>query len=118
MTAHSLRGNHLTGSPSGGRAGPMPITTSENDIKERLSLAYVMAVAARAGCQVTEPAKDKQSIDVSVRPVSGRKVSIDLQIKATSAECLEPKDVVFPLPVKNYEDLRDPHCTAPHYLVV
>ncbi len=30
------------------------ITTSENDIKERLSIAYITAVAARAGCQVKQ----------------------------------------------------------------
>jgi hypothetical protein len=64
----------------------MVIATHANDIKERLSIAYVTAVAARAGCQITKLDVDKQSIDATVRPISGRKVSIDLQLKATSDE--------------------------------
>ncbi|MDB5479094.1 MAG: hypothetical protein JWO83_147 [Caulobacteraceae bacterium] len=96
----------------------MPIETQPNDIKERLSIAYVTAVAARAGCQISQPDIDKQSIDVTVRPVSGRKLAVDLQLKATSTECVEGGEVIFSLPVKNYDDLRDKHCTAPHFLIV
>jgi hypothetical protein len=96
----------------------MNISTSHNDIKERLSVAYVTAVAARAGCQIAKVDIDKQSIDATVRPISGRKVSIDLQLKATSADCISGTEVVFDLPVKNYDDLRDLQSTAPHYLVV
>jgi len=96
----------------------MPITTSENDIKERLSIAYVTAVAARAGCQITKLDIDKQSIDAIVKPVSGAKLQIDLQLKATSRSVLVGSEVVVDLPIKNYDDLRDPVTTAPHYLVV
>ncbi len=95
----------------------MVIATGPNDIKERLSIAYVAAVAARAGCQISKLDIDKQSVDATVRPVSGRKVSIDLQLKATSSECIRDDRVAFNLPIKNYDDLRDPHCTAPHFLV-
>lgn len=96
----------------------MVITTSSNDVKERLSIAYVTAVAARAGCQVVKLDIDKQSVDATVRPISGRKVSIDFQLKATSREGLDAETVTFPLPVKNYDDLRDVKSTAPHFLVV
>lgn len=96
----------------------MPITTQPNDIKERLSIAYVTAVAARVGCQVSKLEVDKQSIDATIRPISGRKVSIDLQLRATSKDCYQGEWVAFDLPVNNYADLRDPHCTAPHHLVV
>jgi hypothetical protein len=96
----------------------MAITTHPNDIKERLSIAYVTAVAARAGCWVSEPTKDKQSIDATVRPINGLKISIEFQVKATSGECIDGEFVVHDISVKNYNDLRDEHCTAPHYLVV
>src|SRR6266496_1205713 len=93
------------------RGRDMVIATQANDIKERLSIAYVTAVAARAGCQISKLEIDKQSIDATVRPVSGRKVLIDLQLKATSVERIKDGSLVFELPVKNYDDLRDVHCT-------
>jgi hypothetical protein len=96
----------------------MPVTTLPNDIKERLSLAYLTAVAARAGCQISHLDIDKQSIDATVRPIQGAKLVIDFQLKATSQECLEGDNVSFSLPLKNYNDLRDKDCTAPHYLLV
>lgn len=96
----------------------MVITTEPNDIKERLSIAYVTAVAARAGCQVSEPKIDKQSIDVTVKPIRGRKVSIDLQLKATSVILPVDRTISFDLPVNNYDSLRDQVCTAPHFLVL
>jgi len=96
----------------------MPIKTNSNDIKERLSIAYLTAVSARAGCQVSKLDIDKQSIDATLRPISGGKISIDFQLKATSGECLQDDFVSFELPVKNYDDLRSIHCTAPHYLIV
>jgi hypothetical protein len=94
------------------------ITTALNDIKERLSVAYVTAIAARAGCQISKLDVDKQSIDATIRPISGRKLCIDLQLKATSSDCINNGVVEFDLPVKNYDDLRDPHSTAHHYLVI
>jgi hypothetical protein len=97
----------------------MPITTSDNYIKERLSIAYVTAVAARAGCQIAKFDIDKQSIDAIVKPVSGAKLQIDLQLKATGAtDVLKDGEVVIDLPIKNYEDLSDPVSTVPHYLIV
>jgi hypothetical protein len=95
----------------------MAITTSENDIKERLSIAYVTAVAARAGCQVAKLDVDKLSVDAMVRPVSGSKALIDLQLKATSQNLMVGLEVIYDLPIKNYDDLRAP-TTNPHYLVI
>lgn len=81
-------------------------------------MAYVTAVAARAGCQVGKLDIDKQSVDATIRPISGRRVSIDLQLKATSSAAIKDGKLEFDLPVKNYDDLRDECSTAPHYLVV
>lgn len=96
----------------------MEIETDTNDIKERLSIAYVTAVAGRAGCQISKLDIDKQSIDVTVRPIRGKKVSVDLQLKSTSQDCVDDEKVTFSLPVKNYNDLRDRRSTALHFLVV
>jgi hypothetical protein len=96
----------------------MAISTSENDIKERLSLAYVAAVAARAGCQVATLDLDKASIDAIVCPVTGPKSQVHLQLKATSERIVADAVVRVSLPIKNYDDLRDVSAIIPHYLVV
>jgi Domain of unknown function (DUF4365) len=96
----------------------MAITTSENDIKERLSVAYVTAVAAGAGCQVAKLDIDKTSIDAIVRPVSGANSQINLQLKATAKGLAVAEQIKISLPVKNYDDLRDTSGVVPHYLVV
>jgi len=96
----------------------MFVTTGLNDIKERLSVAYLAAVTGRAGYQISNLDIDKQSIDATVRPITGRKLSVDFQLKATSANCIRELDIVFDLPVNNYDHLRDEKCTALHYLMV
>jgi hypothetical protein len=78
----------------------MRITTSENDIKERLSVAYVTAVAARAGCQIAKLEIDKSSIDAIIMPVSGAKSIVALQLKATSELTVSDDRVHFQLPIK------------------
>jgi Domain of unknown function (DUF4365) len=98
--------------------GSMPITTSTNDIKERLSLGYLHAVAAGAGCQVAHLPIDKESVDAIIRPVRGSARQIDIQMKATSLNIVSEGMVSFSLPIKNYDDLRDTNQTNPHYLVV
>ena len=82
------------------------ITTTENDIKERLSVGYVALVAARAGCMLQDVHVDRDSIDVTIRPVSGEPVCIDAQLKATSTADREDDNLLFDLPIKNYNDLR------------
>lgn len=64
----------------------MPIiTTDENDIKERLSYAYIAAVAARAGCQVMSVPVDRAGVDHVILPIKGRiNLTIYIQAKATS----------------------------------
>ena len=101
-----------------GKPPYMFVTTGLNDIKERLSVAYLAAVTARAGYQISHLSIDKQSIDATVRPITGRKLSVDFQLKATSAECIGDLHVIFDLSVNNYDHLRDTKCTALHYLMV
>ena len=84
----------------------MVITTTTNDIKERLSIGYVTLVAARAGCQVLMIPVDRESCDIEIRPVAGAQVRIDIQLKATAHLVDEGDYVSFPLEIKNYNDLR------------
>jgi Domain of unknown function (DUF4365) len=84
-----------------------------NEQKQQMSVAYVHAIAARAGyaCQVKAP--DEESVDVLISG-SGRvhKTSIvgsprlEIQLKASASLRLKADHVSFPLPRKNYEDLR------------
>jgi Domain of unknown function (DUF4365) len=77
-----------------------------NTKKERLSLAYINAVAARAGYEALPTAIDIDSIDGVLRSTTGRRPQIDFQAKATSTDVVGDDDVTFDLSVKNYNDLR------------
>ena len=97
---------------------------TENEQKQQFSIAYVHAVAALAGftCQAT--LVDDDSIDV-VLGARGwihdqavvRSPRIEVQLKATAQNILGTDALSFPLPIKNYEDLRQP-CAVPRILVV
>lgn len=78
-----------------------------NDRKEKLSLAYVAAVAAKAGYATAVPDPDRDSIDLfitaggqSMRPTIG------VQLKATSSAKWKDEKLAFVLKRKNYDDLR------------
>ena len=79
----------------------------ETDRKERFSLAYISAVAAHAGYQVVEGRPiDKDNVDGHFEGDEGRRPRLEFQAKATAAPVLRPDHLVFPLPRKNYDDLR------------
>lgn len=82
-------------------------------------MAYVEAVATQAGCTVAKGAyPDRESVDVQIRANRRMRPCLDVQLKATTT--LDPgKDgnLVFPLKVKNYEDLRV-RTLVPRLLVV
>lgn len=86
--------------------------------KELLSLAYVRAVAAVAGYAVTAgPYPDDDSVDGILTGDFGRRPRIDFQAKATARDVLRGSSLHFPLPIKNYDDLRVETIT-PRILVV
>jgi hypothetical protein len=79
----------------------------DNDRKERFSLAYISAVAAHAGFLVTEPdGPDKVSVDGWIMSDEDRQPIVAFQAKATTRSVGLGADISFPLPVKNYNDLR------------
>ncbi len=77
-----------------------------NHKKERFSLAYISAVAARTGFDLVEPRVDVDSIDGTLISHTGRRPRIEFQAKATARDVVGAEAVTFPLPVKNYDDLR------------
>lgn len=95
-----------------------------NDVKEQLSVAYLHAVASRAGFSLEEVRKDRDSIDLKV---CARGLLADnavltspelaIQLKATTRAALDGDEIAFPLPKKNYNDLVAPSL-VPRILVV
>ena len=73
---------------------------------EQLSLAYIRTVAAKAGFQVTRPELDIDSVDGVLMADFGRRPRVDFQAKSTTRDVLGDDALHFPLPVKNYNDLR------------
>ena len=90
----------------------------DSDRKERFSLAYISAVAAHAGYLVVESrAVDKDSIDGHIAGDEGRRPRIEFQAKSTARDVLRSGDLIFPLPIKNYDDLRR-DVSTPRLLIV
>ena len=86
-----------------------------NEQKEEFSLAYVHAVAACAGMQLELPRRDLGSVDG--RLISDSQI-IEFQAKSTAREIERDGTIRFQLPIKNYDDLRDPNTMALRILVV
>ena len=93
-----------------------------NNRKEQFSIAYVRAVASVAGFTVYQPEVDNDSVDLGLaaKGIMGtvRSPKLDMQIKCTSREILGVDSLTFPLPIKNYNDLRHDDLLVPRILVV
>lgn len=97
---------------------------TENKIKEEISLAYVLAVAATKAFSTEITRVDNDSIDATIH-CNGYLVNdstlyspeIKLQLKATSNANIIEGNIHFPLPIKNYNDLRSKSAN-PRLLVV
>lgn len=83
-----------------------------------LSLAGIRAVAADAGCKVSIPDSDTDSVDGLILFDSGRRPRLEFQAKATTRDVLRGGDIHFPLPVNNYNDLRVVGPVVPRVLIV
>jgi len=97
----------------------------ENDIKEHLALAYVYAVASRAGCSTELIRVDRNSVDITVKhvdPCAGpddvREGVIDIQVKAYVHDPPPGPIRYYLTNEKNFHDLRQAHTLYPKILVV
>lgn len=93
--------------------------------KEEFNYAYVCALGAHAGLNRTSLAVDDDSIDVAFKGKGYhghlvRSPQIEFQLKCTSQDLVdvEAEVIKFPLPRKNYDDLRGPDFASPRYLAV
>jgi hypothetical protein len=93
-----------------------------NQRKEQFSRAYVHAVASVAGYALYEPYVDDDSIDVGIamRGNGGAIFSprVELQLKSSSRNIIKKDRIVYPLGLKNYNDLRVENVLVPRILVV
>lgn len=89
-------------------------TLYDNDIKEDISIAYLTAVASKAGIATNIRHRDVESEDVSLTfqtlDSKGNKFisNLNIQLKSTSAITeyeITPTDIKYKLKVKNYNDL-------------
>jgi hypothetical protein len=83
---------------------------------------YAIASAAGYSFQLAPRPLDYDSIDAII---AGRDETnliryprLELQVKSTSAEILSTDSIRFPLPMKNYDELRVEHLQTPRILVV
>ncbi len=90
---------------------------TKNDRMEALSSAYVGAIAAHAGYVVSNGNYDRDSIDLVIEAGAAMRPNIGVQLKATAKVAANTTGFSFPLPVKNYNDLRIV-TQAPRILVV
>lgn len=96
----------------------------ENKIKEEINLAYILAIAGLNGFITEFTRVDVDSVDVSIK-INGKLTEesvlsspeIKVQLKATSNSNIIDGQLVFPLPLKNYNDLRA-RCANPRLLVM
>jgi hypothetical protein len=90
--------------------------------KELFNAAYVVAMAAQAGFNIKEMKVDDDSVDITIcgKGFRGkiRNPQVELQLKCIARRELISGEVIkFPLPIKNYDDLRG-NLLSPRYLVV
>ncbi len=97
---------------------------TSNQIESELSLAYLLAVAAKAAFAVDMPRIDADSIDAIIsakgKLAPDGKVSprIEVQLKATiNWHINEQGNIPYQIPIKNYNDLRA-DTVVPRLLVV
>ena len=80
---------------------------SNEDRKEKLSLAWLAAMASVAGFTWHRPETDSDSIDLTLSARGPRRPKLDIQMKATASPKVRYDGLHFRLKRKNYDDLRE-----------
>lgn len=99
----------------------MPLYPAQQ--KEQFSIAFVRAIAAVSGYNITRCEVDDDSIDLGLkgsRRDGGVRNApyLDIQVKCTDADDGTGPDLPFDLKLKNYDDLRATPVHVPAILVV
>jgi hypothetical protein len=97
------------------------MTMQVNLQKEEFSLAYIRAVATVAGYHTSRLDFDQDSVDLLIASVGSRGTSrsprLEIQAKCTSQNLASDETIAFPLPIKNYDDLRS-DVLVPRILII
>lgn len=94
--------------------------------KEQFSVAYICALAAQLGFNHSQPEVDDESVDIEFIGNYSRQdpnikswnPHLEVQLKCTKNGPQADNFLHFPLPKKNYDDLRDARRSSPAYLIV
>jgi hypothetical protein len=92
--------------------------------KAEFSIAFIHAVASVAGCTfIGPPDVDDDSVDLELGATrrlgsTRRAPRLSIQAKCTETDDGTGVNLSFPLPMKNYDDLRDQDLHVPRILVV
>ena len=99
---------------------PSPVLPSDSDTKERLSLAYARAVAARCRAYISaEEGGEYSGTDGLIVSALQPKRVIALQLKSTSNPvAVVGNHIAWPLAVDTYDHLRRTDAGVPQILVV
>ena len=89
-----------------------------NARKEQFSNAFLLAVAAVAGCSVAKPSVDNDSIDWTMSNRLPRRPKLDIQLKCTADDDGNGPSVAFRLKKKNYDDLTITDLISPRILLL
>lgn len=80
--------------------------------------AFLLAAASVAGCSVSRPRPDDDSIDWTLSCKLPRRPKLDVQMKTTSTDAGNGDAIRYPLKKKNYNDLILTNFLAPRILVL
>jgi hypothetical protein len=86
--------------------------------QEQYSNAFILAIAAVAGCSAAKPSVDNDTIDWTLSNRLPRRPKIDIQLKCTQDDSGTPDSIRFVLSMKNYRDLILADVSIPRILVV
>jgi hypothetical protein len=86
--------------------------------QEQFSDAFLLALAAVAGCAISRPAPDNDSIDWTLSCRLPRRPKLDVQLKSTIFSANPDGDIRYRLKAKNYHDLSVSDLVVPRILVL
>jgi hypothetical protein len=86
--------------------------------KWQFSNAFIFAIAAAAGCSVSQPTVDNDSIDWTISNRLSRRPKLDVQLKCTASDDGAGAFITHSLSPKNYADLILTDLIAPRILIV
>jgi hypothetical protein len=89
-----------------------------NTRKEQFSNAFLLALAAVAGCSAAKPSVDNDSIDWTISDRRTRRPKVDVQLKCTSDDDGSGPSITFAMKKKNYDDLTLTNLISPRVLVL